>query len=128
LKKPKIEIPKWVEPLVDLWVHYGLGSKRRAMAQVEESIEEQMEKEAEMTKEESDYERQAEEIDNWFVYHPPKQGDIVKFAQLRIAGKELALTIAQCCPPSADRSAAIRQVRQAIMTANASIACHKETT
>jgi len=36
---------------------------------------------------------------------------------------ELALVILEHTPPSADQSAAIRKVREAVMTANASIAC-----
>lgn len=66
------------------------------------------------------------EIHNWFVYHPPTEVQIAKYLVLREKGKELANTIMLNCPESADRSVAIRKVREAIMTANASIACFEE--
>lgn len=42
-------------------------------------------------------------------------------SSLRAHGKELAVIIMRSCPASADRSAAIRSLRLAIMQANASI-------
>ena len=65
-----------------------------------------------------------EEITNWFTYHPPRdQAQIDQYAEIRAAGEELALLIRDSCPPSADTTAAVRSVRQAVMWANASIAC-----
>jgi hypothetical protein len=62
------------------------------------------------------------EIDEIFEYHAPSAEDLVRYQKIRAAAKELALTIAQCAPPSPDRSAAIRKVREAVMTANAAVA------
>lgn len=63
-------------------------------------------------------------LENWFSYHPPKDEETVTaYRQLREGGMMLARTICLHCPPSADRSAALRKVREAVMTANASIAC-----
>lgn len=63
------------------------------------------------------------QIDNWFTYHPPTADDQVGFVAIRVAAKALAETIVKYSPPSADQSAAIRLLRDAVMTANASIAC-----
>lgn len=66
---------------------------------------------------------EAEKIDNWFTYHEPADGDVARYERLRQAGKHLALVINEMCPESADKTAAIRKVREAVMTANSSIAC-----
>lgn len=62
-------------------------------------------------------------IANWFTYHAPEGDDLKKFKAIRDAGMELAIAINDNCPDSADKTAAIRKVREATMTANASIAC-----
>lgn len=67
--------------------------------------------------------QEQEQLDNWFTYHAPGPGDADRYEQLRAAGGQLARVICELCPPSADRTAAIRKVREAIFTANASIAC-----
>ena len=64
-----------------------------------------------------------DKIQNWFTYHPPSDGDIPKYKEVRNKALDLARTINSCCPDGADKSAAIRKVREAVMTANASIAC-----
>lgn len=63
------------------------------------------------------------DLDNWFKYHAPRPEQQKKYEVIREAGKELAATILENTPPGADQSAAIRQVREACMTANQSIAC-----
>lgn len=64
-----------------------------------------------------------EQLDNWFSYHAPKGDQPARYEALRSAGKEFAKVIVGSCPPSADRTVALRKVREAVMTANASIAC-----
>lgn len=64
-----------------------------------------------------------EEITNWFTYHSPKGTQPERYQNIRTAGLNLALAIAQNTPASADQTAAIRKVREAVMTANAAIAC-----
>jgi hypothetical protein len=64
-----------------------------------------------------------QDIDNWFTYHSPTPEQLPKYQAIREAGKHLAKTIMDNTPSSADQSAAIRLVREAVMTANASIAC-----
>jgi len=63
------------------------------------------------------------DLENWFTYHAPEVGDRTKYENIRAAGKEFAYTIVRNTPHSADRMAAIRKVREAVMTANAAIAC-----
>ena len=62
-------------------------------------------------------------LDNWFQYHAPKDGQAAKYEELRAAGKAMAEAIVRLTPPSADQTAAIRKVREAVYTANAAIAC-----
>jgi hypothetical protein len=63
------------------------------------------------------------EIRSWFMYHPPMQDERVKYEAIREAGRKLAFVIRDACPEGADTTAAIRKVREAVMTANASVAC-----
>jgi hypothetical protein len=64
-----------------------------------------------------------EQIENWFTYHPPSKTDLVAYEKLRNAAKVFANAINDICPDSADKTVAIRKVREAVMIANASIAC-----
>ena len=66
---------------------------------------------------------QKDDIENWFTYHSPTEESIPKYKDIRKMGLKFARGIMDNCPPSADRSAAIRKVREAVMTANAAIAC-----
>lgn len=62
-------------------------------------------------------------IENWFTYHKPTGGQPEAYVKIRDAGKALAEVILETTPESADQTAAIRKVREAVMTANAAIAC-----
>ena len=64
-----------------------------------------------------------EQLENWFTYHAPTSDDMVAYGKLRNAAKSFATAINELCPESADKTAAIRKAREALMTANASIAC-----
>lgn len=64
----------------------------------------------------------AEILAELFKYHPPNGDTLPKYAAINQAAKNFAEIVLQNCPPSADRSAAIRLIRDARMTANASIA------
>lgn len=59
----------------------------------------------------------------WFTYHAPEGDDVARYEQLREAGLRFAEVIVNLTPESADQTAAIRKVREAVMTANAAIAC-----
>jgi len=62
-------------------------------------------------------------LSNWFTYHSPTPEQLPKYQEIRAAGWALARAILQNTPASADQTAAIRKVREAVMTANAAIAC-----
>ncbi len=64
-----------------------------------------------------------DDLANWFTYHAPQGDDPVKYERIRSAGLALAQTIVEQTLPSADQTAAVRKVREAVMTANAAIAC-----
>lgn len=64
-----------------------------------------------------------EQIDNWFTYHAPSGPDLEMYNAIRTAGRHLAQVIVQNTPASADSNAALRKLREAVMTANAAIAC-----
>lgn len=59
----------------------------------------------------------------WFQYHAPKEGQPEEYEKIRAAGKAFAQVIIENTPSSADQTAAIRKVREAVFTANAAIAC-----
>lgn len=63
-----------------------------------------------------------DQIDDLFSYHPPTDDQIPKYEAINKAAKEFARVIDANCPASADRTAAVRLVQQARMTANASVA------
>ena len=58
-----------------------------------------------------------------FTYHPPTEETIPKYNAIREAGLAFAKVIEANAPPSPDRTVAIRKIREAVMTANAAIAC-----
>lgn len=55
------------------------------------------------------------------MHHAPNEEGIAAITNIREATFFLIATIMRNCPASADRSAAIRKAREAMMTANASI-------
>jgi len=63
------------------------------------------------------------QLDNWFTYHDASPHQVTQYNSIRAAARALAEAILINAPPSADRSDAIRKVREAVMTANAAIAC-----
>ena len=68
-------------------------------------------------------EKTADEIiSDLFTYHPPDISSAQQFETIRDAAKHLALVIWKNCPYGADRTTAIRKLREAVMTANAAIA------
>lgn len=61
-------------------------------------------------------------LDNVFSYHAPDSEQITKYQAIREAAKVFAQVVIENTPSSADQTAAIRKIREAVMTANASIA------
>jgi hypothetical protein len=64
---------------------------------------------------------QVNNVNDIVDYHAPSKEGLDAIAEIRHNVKILIITILKQCPPSADRTAAIRKVREAMMTANASI-------
>jgi len=65
------------------------------------------------------------DLENLFSYHSPKGTQQERYATIRDAGKAFAQVIVNNCPSSADKSVAIRKVREAVMNANVSIAVNE---
>src|ERR1700730_929030 len=65
---------------------------------------------------------ESEVLAELFKYHPPNSETLPKYAAINQAAKNFAEVVLQNCPGSADRSAAIRLIRDARMTANAAVA------
>ena len=65
-----------------------------------------------------------ENLEWWFQYHAP-QGDeqLLAYRAIRDAGKEFAKVVLAFSPACADQTVAIRRIREAVMNANAAIAC-----
>lgn len=61
-------------------------------------------------------------IDDVFSYHAPDSDQLVVYEKLRSAAREFAKAILELTPGCADQQAAIRLVREAVMTANAAVA------
>lgn len=57
-----------------------------------------------------------------FTYHPPHNGQREQYDKIRNAAYEFAKVVLENTPPCADQTAAIRKIREGVMTANASIA------
>lgn len=63
-------------------------------------------------------------IEELFTYHAPTGDQPERYKRIRDAAKALAREIDASCEPGPDRTAAVRHVREAVMTANDSIATH----
>jgi hypothetical protein len=71
--------------------------------------------------------RQAD-LDNWFLYHPPTNEQMVAYSALRNKAKELAEDFDRFCPDCADKTAAMRDLRGTLMAMNLAIACYQKPT
>lgn len=64
-----------------------------------------------------------EQLENWLTYHPPTAEQLVHYTAIRQAALSFAKVLVGHTPSSADQTAAVRKIREAVMTANAAIAC-----
>jgi hypothetical protein len=62
------------------------------------------------------------QIENNFVYHPPKDGQAERYQKIRDNGRQLANLINAECPGSREKSIALTKLEEAIFWANAAIA------
>jgi hypothetical protein len=65
---------------------------------------------------------QLENLADVFSYHAPGGNDLANYQALRDAARAFAEVILTDSPPCADQQAALRKVREAVMTANAAVA------
>jgi len=63
------------------------------------------------------------ELENWFTYHAPTDGQPAKYLAIREAAKVFAATVVANTPSGPDQTVAVRKIREAVMVANQSIAC-----
>jgi hypothetical protein len=61
-------------------------------------------------------------LDYIFRYHPPSPDQIPKYQAIRDAALEFAKVLIVNTPTCADQTAAIRKLRECVMTANSAIA------
>jgi hypothetical protein len=61
-----------------------------------------------------------------FSYHAPHGNQATRYVEIRQTGLALANTVARMCPESPERSTAIAKIREAVMWANAAIACNEK--
>lgn len=64
----------------------------------------------------------ADKLTEIFTYHSPKGDQPKQYAAIREKALEMAQVIVSNTPQSADQTAAIRLLREAVMTANAAVA------
>lgn len=64
------------------------------------------------------------DIDNWFTYHAPTPEQLVAYNDIRTAAKIYAETVNKHVPDSADKTVAIRKIRESVMAANLAVACN----
>lgn len=69
-----------------------------------------------------DSERMPPELVELFTYHAPTEEQKHSYTLIRETAMRLAKVINDHCPAGPDRTAAVRKIREAVMTANASIA------
>ncbi len=60
-----------------------------------------------------------------FTYHAPKDDQADRYQDLRNTGWKFATIIDELCPQSREKSLALTKLREAVMWANAAIACNE---
>lgn len=63
------------------------------------------------------------QLDQWFRYHTPTQAQITAFQDIRQSAKIYAETVNKNVPDCADKTAAMRKIRDSVMAANLAIVC-----
>lgn len=67
-----------------------------------------------------------EEALTTFDYHKPSDEQVHRISQVRLAAKLMVRCLWEHCPNGPDRTAAIRKIHEAMMTANKSIVLESE--
>lgn len=61
------------------------------------------------------------QLEEFFTYHAPSEDQQTRLQEIRKSALALAIVIEANAPACADRTAAIRKLREAVMTANAAV-------
>ena len=61
-------------------------------------------------------------VDDVFSYHTPEGDQPSRYEVIRFSARDFARVLLDNTPPCADQQAALRLLREAVMTANAAIA------
>ena len=64
------------------------------------------------------------DLNNWFTYHAPTPEQLVAYNEIRTAAKIYAETVNKHVPDGADKTAAMRTIRNSVMQANLAVACY----
>jgi hypothetical protein len=64
-------------------------------------------------------------LDNWFTYHPPIRDQAERYQEIRQRGGMFVSVIEELAPDSPEKEQALTKVREAVMWANAAIACNE---
>jgi len=67
-----------------------------------------------------------ETLDNWFSYHAPTATNLIHYSGIRDGAKEFAKYFDSCVPDCADKTAAMRKLRETVMAMNLAIACYED--
>jgi hypothetical protein len=65
-----------------------------------------------------------DQINHWFRYHAPNAEQLVAYSDIRQAAKIYAETVNKHVPDCADKTAAMRTIRESVMAANQAVACN----
>ena len=71
-------------------------------------------------------EEMKDKIENSFMYHVPFGDQADRYGEIREAGRQFMVTLAERCPPSAELTLALREAEMAVMRANQSIALNEK--
>ena len=66
------------------------------------------------------------DINSAFTYHAPKGDQPTRYQEVRDNAKQFANLIERNCPPSSERTLALRKLQECAMWANASIAMNEQ--
>ncbi len=66
------------------------------------------------------------DLDNWFQYHAPTPGQVERYNIIREAAKQFAEIVVENTPSCPDQTVAVRKIREAVMSANLTVACNED--
>jgi hypothetical protein len=66
-----------------------------------------------------------QEVSHAFTYHAPAGTQLDRYKAIRDTAKQFASLILDFCPTSREKDISIEKIREAVMWANASIACNE---